>query len=683
MNDAARGVPSAAFRSVFCTLHSALCARQRRDAALTLIEILIAMFIFLVGGLGVLSLFPVAMNNAGRVLGETRGNILAQSVVAQLTADCRVNFELPTTGSAVAGTTSFSATTITRQPATTYPSPPNLVPTSKIGYFVTLLDGPGRGQSRFITGDSGGWGTALTVTPAWTQVVPAVMTGTPPTLTPLSTPWTAPGSLPTYFPIEHYSITRMGLPERPLIGGEQIVQGWQAPPGPYYVSSLPSGYTYGTYGLNRDLVIRAFVPGIPNGFYAGIADWQNSPPTADPFFEYAGNPTAVNNTTGTVVGTLTDTTKTWPVTGQGLAGYHVRIVADPGTPSAAGQVRTVISNTATVLTVTPSWTTLPVTLSSTIYEIGWANTNATNTTPQINTWCAQLYPAPASPLTAPPPTRPGHCNASNTFTNDGASWSANYTGKYVYIYSDTNAGQAYAIVSNNSNTLTVTPAFPTTSGTSGSSTYVITESRGYVLITSGRATNRLFPIAWDLLSTATTGPMAGHLIVCAGANFQSLSGITAAQSGNQYNLQNATTFTVIGNWQGLQGSGVIGWPSTTGTPTMPLILNAIPDGSVIPSAYTYTSPNPPPPWLNTLNTVGYLNPSTNQPGRLALDQYVNNNATTYTSEYSYGVVFSDSGTDPSLPVRVDVFVWRNFDINKDFAQNQKPVGHMTGYIKRP
>ena len=53
------------------------------------------------------------------------------------------------------------------------------------------------------------------------------------------------------------------------------------------------------------------------------------------------------------------------------------------------------------------------------------------------------------------------------------------------------------------------------------------------------------------------------------------------------------------------------------------------------------------------------------------------------SEYSYGVVFSDSGTDPSLPVRVDVFVWRNFDINKDFVENQKPVGHMAGYIMRP
>jgi hypothetical protein len=114
---------------------------------------------------------------------------------------------------------------------------------------------------------------------------------------------------------------------------------------------------------------------------------------------------------------------------------------------------------------------------------------------------------------------------------------------------------------------------------------------------------------------------------------------------------------------------------------MPMILNAIPDGSTIGS-WT-TSPNPPS-WFNTLNTVGYLN-AAGQPGRLALDQFnvLTQGGGSYTSDYSYGVVFSDSGTDVSLPVRVDVFVWRNFDITKDFAQNQKPVGHMSGYIKRP
>jgi hypothetical protein len=117
---------------------------------------------------------------------------------------------------------------------------------------------------------------------------------------------------------------------------------------------------------------------------------------------------------------------------------------------------------------------------------------------------------------------------------------------------------------------------------------------------------------------------------------------------------------------------------------MPMVLNAIPNGSNINPAL-WVSPNCPP-WFNTLNMVGQVN-------RLAFDQYNvpvippatldQYNGGSYTSDYRYGAVFSDSGTDPSLPVRIDVFVWRNFDINKDFAQNQKPVGHMTGYIKRP
>ena len=44
----------------------------------------------MVGSLGVLSVFPVAANNAGRVMGETRGNMIAQSAMAQITADSRV-----------------------------------------------------------------------------------------------------------------------------------------------------------------------------------------------------------------------------------------------------------------------------------------------------------------------------------------------------------------------------------------------------------------------------------------------------------------------------------------------------------------------------------------------------------------------------------------------------------------
>jgi hypothetical protein len=665
---ARRIVHAVSDHSALCTLHSALCTRRRSASALTLIEILIAMFIFLVGGLGILSLFPVAMNNAGRVLGETRGNIIAQSVVAQLTADCRVNFELPTTGSAVANTTTYtpSSTTLTRQIAST----------SKNQYFVTLLDGPGRGQSRFITNDPGGTGP-ITVAPAWTQVAVADANGNL-----LGTPWNEPGDRGDLFPNQHYSITRMGLPERPLYVGEQIQQ---SPPQPYYVSvsSVPptTTYNYGTFGLNRDLAVRSFVSGVPNGFYAGIAYWLASPntPTVIPFLSDSKSTSANITLTNVPVspylsdppntyGYLQDSSKNWT---SNLIGTNIRIISG----NCAGQVRTIIGNSTGTLKVAPPWT-LPLSgATGTAYEIGWANTTAVSPTPPGTTWCAQLYSWGGSSTVT--------CSGI-TLTDPSPPWpsNANLQGKYVYIYGVPGAGQACAIVSNTATQLTVTPAFAGT----GSSNYVITDSHGYVLITSGRATNRLFPIVWD----ENNGN--GHLIVCAGANFQSLSGITAAgplgtSAPYQYNLQNATTFTVIGNQsprldQSISSSS----PFSDIIPSTPMILNAVPDGTPLPlgaaSATQPYWPAPwqsapslwPPPWFNTLNIVGH-------PNRLALDQYGNSGS--YTSDYSYGVVFSDSGTDPSLPVRVDVFVWRNFDINKDFAQNQKPVGHMAGYIKRP
>ena len=806
VNDAERiGAPrrvltSAVHFPVF-TFHFALCTRRRRPAALTLIEILIAMFIFLVGCLGVLSVFPVAINNAGRVLGETRGNILAQSVVSQITADCRVNFELPTSGVAQAAVS--TPNTLARQTATTG---------FKTDYFVTLLDGPGRGQSRFITSDSSG--TTMNIWPPWTPVS-VYNNATPPVL--LGT-WIAPGTLLSCFPLlsEHYSITRMGLPERPLLPGslnspgEQILQGSPASGGPYYVAPLQpptsNTYTYGSLGLNRDLAVRGLPGG--NGFYAGIAnpsDVANGVVQIDPFLAYCGMATPLppslfspwNNTTAYSVGALVSTATAsyycispntnapppnsnwqdasyftlydpnphvppWPIAPLQLSSYYqVRIVAGAG----AGQVRTITSNTGSLLTVTPSWGVPPD--GTSVYEIGWANTIMNPPPPpatsQNATWCAQLYPIPPS---GPPGGTGTLSNNGFTFNDPSASppWNINqFQGKYVYVTTPGASvpGQARAIVSNTGTALTVTPAFTLPQGSALN--YIITESYGYVLITSGRATNRLFPIAWDAIDQTD-----GHLIVCAGTDFQALSGITAAQRSNgvgtfSYNLQDATTFTVIGNYSQPQ----LTWPLNSGTapypsppsgpyPSMPLILNAVPDGSPI-NSLLWTPPTPPappfcPPWFNTMNicstqynagTVSLATGSQNvtgsgtlwfnnvtagdffsgpdgvlhriinvgsnttltlfdnyagttnlvagytiflsPPNRLAPDQYnvLTMGGGSYTSEYSYGVIFSDSGTDPSLPVRVDVLVWRNFDATKDFVENQKPAGHMAGYIKRP
>jgi hypothetical protein len=676
---------------------SAFSSRRRSASALTLIEILIAMFIFLVGCLGVLSVFPVAMKNAGDVLGEMRANTLAQSVVGQTTADCRVNFELPTTGPAQANTNPpLTPNTFVRLTAATIP---------KNEYFVTMLDGPGRGQSRFIaSGDTGSATVPMNVSPPWTAVNIATLNPlNPQQLSPPVWQWTGPGSLGAatsvpYFPNEHYCITRMGLPERPLVAGDPILQGQGAiapPATPYYVySAQAANYTYGSFGLNRDLAVRSFVSG--NGFNAGIANPGNTPNgtiQVDPLVAYCGmaGVSAANNLNG-----ATFMPWNWPINPQLSNNYQVRIVGGTG----AGQVRTITGNTNTQLIVAPNWVIVPD--STSVYEFGWANTIPGNVAAgaQNATWCAQLYPIPP-PLVTPAAGAPGNVvgNGGKWLTDNSgkATWTVNqYQGKYV----TTGAGQARAIVSNTGGaadnsvnpptppyTLVVTPAFTV----SGSQNYIITESYGYVLITSGRASNRLFPIAWDQIDNTN-----GHLIVCAGTDFQALTGITAAQrpnsnagifpGGYSYNLQDGTTFTVIGNYSAL----TLTWPlgGTVPYPSMPLILNAVPDGTPINSTlwpWTAPPPNPCcPPWFNTMNTVGDLN-SFSQPNRLAQDQYnvLQQAGGVYTSEYTYGVIFSDSGTDPNLPVRVDVLVWRNFDTTKDFVENQKPVGHMTGYIKRP
>ena len=566
--------------------------------------------------------------------------------------------------------------------------------------------------------------------------------------------WTAPGSLPTQFPVEHYTITRMGLPERPLLAGEEILQG-SAVTTPYFVAPQPwppaYPYNYGTFGLNRDLVVLsfltapAFVSAPANGFYAGIANpsnVQNNVIQVDPFVPYCGTAvlpvplsplwssgtsynvqdmvsyngnnyicTAANNIIApsnpsnspswqnAAYVNLYDSAQNWPA----LSSYYqVRIVKGTG----AGQVRTIVANTPNILIVAPRWAIAPDATSW--YEIGWANTDIMQPLPALRnlTWCKSLELNTATGTT------------TTTLTRGTATWTTNqFQGAYLYLDDGSGTGscQARAIVSNTPTVITVTPAFAQTP--SATTKYRIMESHGYVLITSGRASNRLFPIVWDAYDNTN-----GHLIVCAGTDFGALDGITAARrvnsnfvSGYSYNVQDATTFTVVGNQSArldqntnpaIPGYVVAAGPLTT-PPVTPLVLNATPNGNpVIPFSaggppgpwydvppflpsppnaastpyyhWPYAPPAPvwPPPWLNTLNIIGH-------PNRMALDQYVSNGTTNYNFEYSYGVVFSDSGTDPSLPVRVDVFAWRNFDPSKDFVENQKPVGHMAGYIKRP
>jgi len=76
-------------------------------AGFSLVEILIAMFVFLVGVLGVLAAFPVAMDAAGRSIKSTRGDVVAQMAIDQL--DCDLQTGLYASRCAATGPSALTA----------------------------------------------------------------------------------------------------------------------------------------------------------------------------------------------------------------------------------------------------------------------------------------------------------------------------------------------------------------------------------------------------------------------------------------------------------------------------------------------------------------------------------------------------------------------------------------------
>ena len=116
----------------------------------------------------------------------------------------------------------------------------------------------------------------------------------------------------------------------------------------------------------------------------------------------------VNSTaTAGAASTLTDSAKSWPV--NGWTNYQVRIVSGTG----AGQIRTISSNTATVLTVSSAWTVNPDATSvyriegnsDYLYLLGNGSVNMYRYSRSTNTW-SMLSPvsarsaAPGAGLTA-------------------------------------------------------------------------------------------------------------------------------------------------------------------------------------------------------------------------------------------------------------------------------------------
>jgi len=157
-------------------------------------------------------------------------------------------------------------------------------------------------------------------------------------------------------------------------------------------------------------------------------------------YAYAANPTLWNTGTGVATGaqtstTLQDTSKTWTV--NQWVGATVLLTSGTG----ATQTRTVISNTATALTVA-AWVTTPV-ANSTVYSlIGTAGT-ATGV------------------------------QSSTTLQDTSKTWTVNqYAGAQITLTGGTGAPQTRIISSNTADTLTVSSAW-TTTPVSGSTTYSV------------------------------------------------------------------------------------------------------------------------------------------------------------------------------------------------------------------
>ncbi len=135
-------------------------------------------------------------------------------------------------------------------------------------------------------------------------------------------------------------------------------------------------------------------------------------------------PTAPNGSgtaTAGAAGTLTDSTQAW--TANAYSGFSVYLVGGQG----VGQFRTIVSNTATALTVTPNWTTAPNNTSA--YKI---------VNPPLDTGSASAN------------------SGNNTLTDNTKVWVDNaMMGYTVTVLSGTGAGQQRTILSNTPTVLTL------------------------------------------------------------------------------------------------------------------------------------------------------------------------------------------------------------------------------------
>lgn len=124
-------------------------------AGLTLIEILIALFVFMVGTVSLFSLVPVGMDQAARALEKRRGNVIAQMVFASLVADVEPPPPLSSGSVDAIGDT---------PPTVTIWPDPGWTPNEWANRFAVITSRETDGQSRRIQSNDG---DTLTVTEDW------------------------------------------------------------------------------------------------------------------------------------------------------------------------------------------------------------------------------------------------------------------------------------------------------------------------------------------------------------------------------------------------------------------------------------------------------------------------------------------------------------------------------------
>ena len=596
------------------------------------------MFVFLIGILGVLSMFPVAMNSASRTMGQVRGNILAQSVLAQLTADCKVPY-----ATGVVDVANTNATTLGAQAA------PGWAVDEWNGYYVTITSGTtAKWQSRRIirstvldTGTvaltdanpatltdttkalvwvgglyNGHWLRAagetrlITNTIAGTLTVSPAFSAEPPLGTPceiissdsvdISPNWTVNPAND-----DGFVITRLGLPDGPLPG------------------------TLGEFGLERDFYVRRII----DAKTIEIGRRDTLEPTS-------------GIVTAQTANTLTDNTQnSW------ADDIYINCTVLLTSGRGAGQQRLITDNDdAGTLTVAPAWDVPP--------EVA---PNPDQTSYEILSINPVKYYSDTVPVIA------ASGSQDLTDNDDAVTWQTNELVDHLIRVTDVTTGgvQVRRIRSNTADTLTVSS--PWTADIAVGDNYEIGwpdstldgalgGAKGFLVITSGRSAGRVYQIdTYDF----NTGQIS-----CIGADldFREI-GVNEAEvpiddsaypanDSHKYKPADATTVTVIGNSGHLQ--------------------------SVLPVAQDRTLRlDEADPKDDEINVFG-------QTTKTQTKHDVFGSADDeYGSEYSAVAIFGDSGTLPEGPVRVDVLVFRNFDNAQNLADNRKPVGFLTGYIGRP